>query len=152
MRTIMKQVCVLGLLACVLYVPARAQPCAITVQTGDQMTFDPADIHLAAKCTQLALTLVHKGSLSADVMGHNWVLTRPDDSADVAQAGMQAGRENDYVHQHDARVIAHTRLIGGGETTRIEFSTRGLKPGQPYAYFCSFPGHASLMRGILTVN
>ena len=145
----MKQACVLALLACLLHWPADAEQCQATVRTSDQLQFDQSDIHLPAKCTLVALTLVHTGALSADVMGHNWVLTRPDDSADVAQAGIEAGRDHDYVPLNDKRVIAHTRLIGGGQTTRIQFSTRVLKPGQPYTYFCSFPGHTSLMKGQL---
>lgn len=148
----MKQAYVLALLACLFHLPANAEQCQVTVRTSDQLQFDQTDIHLPPKCTQVALILVHTGTLSADVMGHNWVLTRRDDSADVAQAGIQAGRDHDFVPLNDQRVIAHTHLIGGGQTTRIQFSTRGLKPGQPYTYFCSFPGHTSLMKGQLTYD
>jgi azurin len=51
----------------------------------------------------------------------------------------------------DARVIAHTKVIGGGETDSVTFSTAALKAGEAYSYFCSFPGHSALMKGTLTL-
>ena len=131
---------------------ASAKSCAITVRGNDQMQFDQSTIHLDAQCTQVVLTLIHTGTLAADVMGHNWVLTRPEDLAIVAQAGECAGIAQDYVAKGDPHVIAHTRLIGGGQQTQITFSTHGLHPGQPYTYFCSFPGHWSVMQGTLFFN
>jgi azurin len=48
-------------------------------------------------------------------------------------------------------VLAATRLIGGGETASVTFFVASMKPGEEYAYFCSFPGHASMMRGTLAL-
>ena len=47
----------------------------------------------------------------------------------------------------DARVIAHTKIIGGGQTTSVTFPTSKLKKGEAYTFFCSFPGHWSIMKG-----
>jgi azurin len=52
--------------------------------------------------------------------------------------------------KNDARIIAHTKLIGGGETTTVSFPTAKLKKGGDYTFFCSFPGHWAQMKGKLT--
>ena len=57
-----------------------------------------------------------------------------------------------YVKPGDARVIAHTKVIGGGETDSVSFDVSKLKAGDSYAWFCSFPGHASIMKGTLTLS
>jgi len=38
-------------------------------------------------------------------------------------------------------------VIGGGETARVRFSTKGLQKGGDYTFFCSFPGHFAMMKG-----
>jgi len=35
---------------------------------------------------------------------------------------MSAGIENDYVKPDDSRVYAHTKVVGGGESTTIEIT------------------------------
>ena len=52
----------------------------------------------------------------------------------------------------DARVLAVSEVIGGGESTSVTFSTTGLSTGSAYTFFCSFPGHSYSMRGTLIVN
>ena len=46
-------------------------------------------------------------------------------------------------------MIAHTKIVGGGQTTSVTFPTSGLKPGGDYRYLCTFPGHNALMHGTL---
>ena len=65
-------------------------------------------------------------------------------------AGMRARFEDDYLPTGDARVIAHTKIIGGGQSTTVRFSTKSLQKGAAYSFFCSFPGHFGLMRGTLS--
>jgi azurin len=79
-------------------------------------------------------------------MGHNWVLTATPDFNAVAQAGAAAGAPN-YVPQGDARVLAASAIIGGGEETSVTFDISSLAAGGDYTYFCSFPGHYVLMNG-----
>jgi len=129
---------------------AWARSCAISIGSNDQMRFDTTNIRLAADCSDVVLTLRHTGTLSAKAMGHNWVLTRAQDVQAVAMDGMRASFADGYVKPGDARVIAHTQVIGGGESTTVRFSTRGLQQGGAYAFFCSFPGHFALMRGTLS--
>ncbi|MEO8985779.1 MAG: plastocyanin/azurin family copper-binding protein, partial [Rhodanobacter sp.] len=52
----------------------------------------------------------------------------------------------------DARVIAHTTLIGGGETTSVSFPVSKIKGDGPFTFFCSFPGHSTLMHGTISVQ
>ena len=63
---------------------------------------------------------------------------------------MSAGLPNNYVPKDDKRIIAHTKVVGGGESTSITFPTSSLKKGGDYTFFCSFPGHWSVMKGKLT--
>ena len=60
-----------------------------------------------------------------------------------------AARDNDYIPEETTEVIAHTKMIGGGETTVIEF----IAPeAGTYNYICSFPGHYAMMKGKLIVE
>lgn len=65
---------------------------------------------------------------------------------------MQAGAANQYVKAGDPRVLAATRIVGGGESTSVKFSTAKLKNGESYTYVCTFPGHSAVMLGRLTLT
>ena len=67
--------------------------------------------------------------------------------------GTKAGAAADYVKAGDARGIAHSKLVGGGETTRVSLPVaRLVAAGAPLSFFCSFPGHSGLMKGTLTLK
>ena len=129
---------------------ASAKTCSVAIEGNDQMQFNKTSIPIAADCTEVELTLKHSGKLPATAMGHNWVLTTTADFQPVAPAGASAGPANNYVPKGDARVIAATKLVGGGESTTVKFPTSKLKKGGDYTFFCSFPGHWSLMKGKLS--
>jgi hypothetical protein len=38
-------------------------------------------------------------------------------------------------------------VVGGGESSSATFSTTALQDGTQYAFFCTSPGHAAIMRG-----
>ena len=104
---------------------------------------------MAGDCTEVKLTLNHTGKLAKAAMGHNWVLTKTADYQGVANDGLKAGAAADYLPADDARIIAHTKLIGGGESDSITFATSALEKGGDYTFFCSFPGHWAIMKGVL---
>jgi len=79
------------------------------------------------------------GKQEAHVLGHDWVLARSSDVSALANAGMAAGFEHGYLPAGDHRIIAATRIVGGGQTATISFSTAGLEPGGDYSFFCSYP-------------
>ena len=125
-----------------------AETCKLEIDGNDMMKFDKSELKVADSCTEVELTLKHSGKLPATAMGHNWVLTKTGDLTAVANAGMTA-KDSDYVPPKDARVIAHTKVIGGGQSTSVTFPTSGLTKGGDYSFFCSFPGHSALMKGKL---
>ena len=138
------------LLATLAFAPsAYARVCAVNVDSTDQMTFTQKEIKVAGDCTQVKLTLRHTGKLAATAMGHNWVLTKTADYQPVAMAGMRMKLADSYVPKGDARVLAHTAVIGGGQSTSVTFSTAKLVMGGDYTLFCSVPGHFAMMKGRL---
>jgi azurin len=128
---------------------AFAKTCTASISGDDAMKFSTDRIAIAADCTEVQLTLKHTGKLPVNAMGHNWVLTDTAAFEPVAKAGMTAGPAAGYLPKNDARIIAHTKLIGGGETTTVQFPTSKLKKGGDYTFFCSFPGHWTQMKGKL---
>lgn len=132
--------------------PAQAAPkvCKLEITGNDMMQFDKKELKVAADCAEVELTLKHVGKLPAQTMGHNWVLTLPADVNGVASSGIPAGLKSDYLQAGDKRIIAHTKVIGGGESATVKFATSALKKGSAYTYFCSFPGHSSIMKGTFT--
>ncbi len=130
---------------------AMAADCAVTIDSTDMMSWDTPSIQVSKSCENFTVNLNHSGSLAKMVMGHNWVLTTPDQLQDVSKDGLAAGLDNEYVKPGDERVIAHTKVIGGGESDSVTFDVSALNADQEYAYFCSFPGHFAMMRGTLTL-
>jgi azurin len=147
MKSMPKFVAAAALLALSSGAFAADKVCKLEIAGTDSMTFDKKELAVAADCTSVELTLKHSGKLAANVMGHNWVLAKTADVAGVATDGTAAGLANSYLKKGDARILAHTKVVGGGQTDTITFPTAGLKAGEKYSYFCSFPGHWSMMKG-----
>lgn len=131
--------------------PLLAAECSVDVEATDQMTFNTKEIKVSKSCKSFTVNLKHVGKLPKNVMGHNWVLTKTADAQPVATEGMAAGVDKDYVKADDARIIAHTKLIGGGESTSVSFDVSKLAAGESYEFFCSFPGHVAMMKGNLAL-
>lgn len=130
-----------------------ASDCQLDINVQDAMTFDKPSLEISlAKCDKVTLNLKHNGKMPKTAMGHNWVLTTTADQAPVAAAGVSAGPANNFTPVGDKRVIAGTNIIGGGEKTSVTFSTKSLKVGGDYTYFCSFPGHSFIMKGKFIVK
>ena len=125
--------------------------CEQVIGGNDALQFNSKAMTVSAACETITITLNHTGQLPANIMGHNWVLTKSSDFMPVAQAGGAAGLENDYVPQNDTRVIAYSKIIGGGESTTVTFSASDLSSNESYTFFSSFPGHYAIMQGSLTV-
>ncbi|WP_049629509.1 azurin [Cellvibrio sp. pealriver] len=131
---------------------AMANECSVAITSTDAMQYDTKAITVNASCKEFTVTLTHAGKLPKNVMGHNWVLSKTDDKQAIASEGMAAGLDNNYLKPGDARVIASTPLIGGGETTSVIFPVSKLSAGVPYTFFCSYPGHNAIMQGSLTLQ
>ena len=46
-------------------------------------------------------------------------------------------------------MVAHTKLLGGGESDEITFTAPAA--GE-YPFICTFPGHFAIMQGVMTVK
>jgi len=128
-----------------------AESCAVMVEGNDQIQFVQKELRVSSACAEIMVTLKHIGTMPANVMGHNWVLAKTADYLAVAQRGQAAGPPS-YVPAGDARVLAATDIVGGGQETSIKFDASILEAGADYTYFCSFPGHVALMFGKLIVE
>ena len=126
--------------------------CATVIEGNDAMQYNVGSITIPASCAEFKITLNHPGKMPAAAMGHNVVITTMADMQAVAADGMGAGASADYVKPGDTRVIAHSKVIGGGESTSVSFATSKLKSGGPYEFFCSFPGHSAMMKGTIAVQ
>lgn len=126
--------------------------CATEVEGNDAMQFNVGSIAIPASCTSFKITLKHSGTMPVGAMGHNIVIAGTADMQGIEADGIAAGAANNYVKPGDTRVIAHTKLVGGGESDSISFPVDKLKAGGPYEFFCSFPGHATVMKGTISVG
>lgn len=131
---------------------AATNECVTTVTGNDAMQFDTKAITVSKTCKEFTVNLVHSGKLPKTSMGHNWVLSKTADAQPIAADGIAAGLDHNYIKPGDARVIATTTLIGGGEKTSVKFPVSKLKEGETYTFFCSAPGHIAVMQGSLTVK
>lgn len=99
---------------------------------------------------KVTLKMTNIGKMPKNSMGHNFVLLKAGtDITNFAGEAMKA-RDNDYIpiSLKDA-VIAHTKLIGPGESDEITFI---IKDEGYYDFICSFPGHYGSMRGKIIVE
>ena len=131
---------------------AHAGNCSIDLKADDAMKFDQQTVSVAASCKTITINLTHTGKLPIQTMGHNVVIAPTDVFQAIAQDGMKAGLAGNYVQAGDARVIAHTKVIGGGEKTTVSFPGNRLKAGSAYTFFCSAPGHWAIMKGQVVVQ
>jgi len=139
--------------------PAPAAPVVATVtpdeagivhMTGsDQMRFSAGRIEVKAG-QKIKIELKNAGTLPKEAMGHNLeVLKSGMDPMAFAMKAI-AAKATEYMPTDAAdQVIAHTKLLGPGESDTIEFDAPA--PGT-YPFVCTFPGHAALMNGQLVVQ
>lgn len=119
----------------------------LTIEGNDQMQFNETELKVKAG-QKVTLTLKHTGNMPKNVMGHNWVLLKSGvDFAEFSTQAMKA-KDTDYIPD-EADIIAHTTLVGGGESTSVTFDApeKGT-----YDFLCSFPAHSALMRGKFIVE
>lgn len=115
----------------------------------DLMKFDKNELKVKAG-QKVKLTLRHKGKLDLNVMGHNVVILKNGVDVNAFAGKAATSKDTGYIPEgSEGDVIAHTEMIGGGQTTSIEFDAPA--PGT-YDFICSFPGHSGLMKGKFIVE
>ena len=130
---------------------AMAATCSVDIEGNDAMKYNVANIDVSRSCKDFTINLKHTGKLPKAAMGHNVVIAATSDIKGVDADGIKAGVAKNYIKPGDARVIAHSPLVGGGESTKVTFPVSKLGAG-PYSFFCSFPGHSTLMKGTITLK
>ena len=120
----------------------------LTIEASDAMQFNVKKFTVTAG-KKVKITLKHTGEMPKIVMGHNIVVLKP--GVDIAQfvAAAQNAAQNDYFPADKAdQAVAHSKLIGGGESTTFEFVAP--EPGT-YKFICSYASHWSMMQGEMVV-
>ena len=123
----------------------------VEITANDLMKFDVMEIE-AKPGQKITLTLKNVGMAPKMSMGHNFVLLTKD--VDLMQfiETSQTHMANEFIAPElKAKVVAHTKLLGPGESDTISFAAP--RTAGAYNYLCSFPGHYALgMKGVLTVK
>lgn len=120
----------------------------ILMTSSDIMKFNMRKMTVKAG-QKVKLTLTHTGKLDKRVMGHNVVILQKGVKLSAFASKAAAAKENDYIPEGTTEVIAHTKMIGGGETTTIEFTA---PEAGTYDFICSFPAHFAMMKGKFIVE
>ena len=97
--------------------------------------------------------LVFNNSVSTVPQPHNIVLCKPGTGDKTAMAAMSLltdpnGMAKSYIPE-SPDILASTKLAQPGQTESVEV-TLPAEEGD-YPFFCSFPGHSMMMKGILKV-
>ena len=120
----------------------------LNIDSNDAMQYSTNE--LRAKVGEITLTLHHTGKMEKTVMGHNLVILKIGTDINAFGAKAADAKDSDYIPaSEEANIVAHTKLLGGGESDSITFTIS--EPGT-YDYICSFPGHLALMKGKLIVE
>ncbi len=110
---------------------------------GDFLAFRP-DTLTCPTGALVRLTFHHSGKFLSAL--HNWVLALPNQMEAVDK---DAEKTDGIISTDDSRVIAAVPMCGKGQTVMTQFIA---PPPGDYPFFCSTPGHAVDMNGILHVT
>ncbi|TGV03507.1 azurin [Flavivirga rizhaonensis] len=120
----------------------------VVITSNDLMKFSKNEIRVKAG-QKVILTLKHIGKLDKKIMGHNFVLLKQGVNLSAFGNKAATSADNEYIPKGSKDIIAHTKLIGAGETTVIKFDAPAA--GE-YEFLCSFPGHYTMMKGKFIVE
>lgn len=146
MKTLL--VSILSLALCSL---VSADEVKIELTGNDQMQYNTKSFEVT-EGQKVVISFKHVGQLPVEAMGHNVVFLKT--GTDVIQFATKSMTEkaNEYIAQGpeaEAMILAHSKLLGGGQEDEVTFTAPA--PGD-YTYVCTFPGHFSIMQGVMTVK
>ena len=127
--------------------------CSVSLEGNDAMKYNLTNIDVPKSCANFIINLKHVGKLAKNIMGHNVVVAKTADIAAIDGDGIKAGLAADYLKADDIRVIAHSKVVGSGESTSVSIPVARLTAAAaPLSFFCSFPGHSVMMKGTITLK
>lgn len=130
---------------------ASAQDAKIEITGNDQMQFNTKAFEVT-EGQKVVLSFKHIGQLPAVAMGHNVVILKSGTAVPAFATKCAPAKDTGYIPQDEeskAAIVAHTKMLGGGESDEITFTAPA--PGE-YPFICSFPGHFAIMQGVMTVK
>ncbi len=123
----------------------------IKIEGHDNLRFTVETIK-ASPGEKLKITLKTISNMDKSQMAHNWVLLKQGtDGLNFVTKGLQHP-DNDYIDPDlEGKIIAHTDMLGGGETDSIVITVPEEKG--KYEYVCTFRAHYQAgMKGHLIVE
>ena len=116
----------------------------IQLEGTDDMKYDKTLFKIKAG-QDVKLTLKNVGKLPKEAMSHNVViLAQGTDIQAFGEAAVPAKATDHIPASMASDVVAHTKLLGPGESETITFK---VPDAGVYDFICSFPGHFGTMRG-----
>ncbi|MDP4625010.1 MAG: plastocyanin/azurin family copper-binding protein [Akkermansiaceae bacterium] len=130
---------------------ATAADVTVEITGNDQMQFNIKAFEVT-EGDKVKISFKHIGQLPVVAMGHNVVIVKPGTELPMFSMKCGTAKDNSYIPEDaesKALIVAHTKLLGGGESDTITFTAPAA--GE-YPYLCSFPGHFAIMQGVMTVK
>jgi azurin len=118
------------------------------IEGDDAMQFNIHELRAKAEIPILII-FKHIGKASVKEMGHNLVIIKPGTNFNDFANRAAEDVTNHYIPKNDTSIVAHTKLLSGGEQDSIRFTIN--KKGI-YDYLCTFPAHSATMKGKLIVE
>lgn len=131
--------------------PASDDVRIISVKGMDNMKFDVTTIE-AEPGETIRIVFETVSNMPPQAMSHNIAILDLGTDLDAFATASMSARDNDFIApDFEDQVLANTKMIGGGETSEIEFTVPET-PGD-YDFICTFPGHYMAgMVGVLRVK
>lgn len=121
----------------------------VHLTAADQMRYSAGKVTVKAG-QPITIELKNIGTLAKEAMGHNLLVLKPGTDPMAFAMKAVSAKASDYVPTDAGdQVLAHTKLLGPGETDTIKIAS--LAAGT-YPFVCTFPGHAPIMNGQLVVE
>ena len=119
----------------------------ISIKATDDMKFDKVEFTVRAG-EAITLHFTNAGVLPLETMGHNVVVLEKDADVKTFATASARAKETDFISNlYLTDIVAHTQLLGPGESETIQFTLK--EPGE-YTFICTFPGHWIAMKGTIT--
>ncbi len=109
----------------------------------DDMKYDRTLFKVKAG-QKITLDFKNIGKLPKEAMSHNVVILQQGTDINAFGAAAIPAKPDHIPADMASDVIAHTKLLGPGESDQITFT---LQDAGVYDFICSFPGHFGTMKG-----